>query len=31
LLPNEAAPAVEHMMNDGMAAMKAALDRLAGE
>lgn len=29
LLPNEAAPAVEAMMNEGMAAMKAALDRLA--
>jgi carbon monoxide dehydrogenase subunit G len=29
LLPNEAAPAVEAMMNEGMVAMKTALDRLA--
>ena len=29
LLPNEAAPWVEQMMEQGMAAMKATLDRLA--
>jgi hypothetical protein len=29
LLPDEAAPAVEGMMDEGMAAMKTALDRLA--
>jgi len=29
LLPNEAAPSVEGMMDAGMAAMKTALDRLA--
>jgi uncharacterized protein YndB with AHSA1/START domain len=30
LLPDGAAPAVDGMMTEGMAAMKAALDRLAG-
>ena len=31
LLPHEAAPAVEGMMEQGMAAMKATLDRLAAQ
>jgi hypothetical protein len=31
LLPNEAAGAIEAMMDQGMVAMKAALDRLAPE
>ena len=31
LLPDEAAPSVESMMDEGMTAMKTALDRLASQ